>query len=415
MSTVAFAVLCCFTFVVPWEEFITLPVIGSVAHLVGLVASAVGVFHILARRRIRPPSWFHVFAVLFVLWAGVSNFWSIDPEATRSRFLTYLQLAALVWLIWEIAGTPERGRTLLAAYVLGAGVAAVATVYNYLSGASFDFEATRFTALNENPNDLGLALVLGLPMAWYLSLSQPHRRWAWAWQLYIPLGITAILLTASRGAFLAGLVALAIVPWTLGRLRPRMKATLYACAIASLVLARSFVPAGSLERIGSTRADIEAGYFGGRAAIWEAGLQVVQEHPLAGVGAGAFLAAVQPMLGIPKTSHETFLAIVVEDGLVGLLLFLAMVAAAIEPLRQLPILQRRFSIVILAVLAVASLSAGWDYHKPLWFVLGVLAALGALRGPVSWRRAPVFEGGIGRNPGRVVRAVERPEELAQGG
>jgi O-antigen ligase len=380
MSKAAFRFLWCFVFVLPWDAFIHLPVLGSIPHLVGLLASAVGILHILGRRRLRPPSGFHVFAVLFVLWAGMSSFWSIDPEATRTRFLSYLQLAVLVWLIWEIAWSPERATALLQAYVLGAAVAGVATVYNYLSGASFAHSYDlRFTALNGDPNEVGLTLALGLPMAWYLSLTQPHQRVAWTWQLYIPLAITAILLTASRGAFVAALVALVIIPWTLGRVRLRTKATIYALAVGSLLLAGRFVPEASLERLGSTRADLAAGYFGGRGAIWRAGLSLVQERPLAGVGAGAYGMAVEPTLHRERSAHETFLAILVEDGFVGFLLFVGMAAAATRPLRHLPRVQRRFWIVLLAALAVGSLSLAWDYRKQLWFVLGVLTVQAAPR------------------------------------
>src|SRR6266581_5980648 len=167
MRNVAFYLLCCFVFVLPWEEFVQLPLLGSIPRLIGLVASAVGVLHILVRRRIKPLSWFHVFALLFVLWAGVSAFWSIDPQATRVRFLTYLQLVVLVWLIWEIAWSPERQRALLQAYVLGVSVAAVVTIRTYLLGVPA-LEGTRYSAFSFNVNELGMRLALGLPMAWYL-------------------------------------------------------------------------------------------------------------------------------------------------------------------------------------------------------------------------------------------------------
>src|SRR5439155_24044835 len=74
-------------------------------------------------------------AGLFVLWAGVSSFWSIDPEATRTRVITYLQLVVLVWLIWEMAWSSARQRALFQAYVVGASVAALVTIHNSLSGA----------------------------------------------------------------------------------------------------------------------------------------------------------------------------------------------------------------------------------------------------------------------------------------
>jgi len=375
MSKVAFWSLWSFILVLPWDALTKLPVLGSIPRLVGLVASAGGVLYILARRRVRPLSWFHVFAVLFVLWAGASSFWSIDPDATRMVFLTYVQLLVLAWLIWEVAWSPDRQRALFQAYVLGAGVAAVLTIHDYLLGvrAAIEADAARFAALNQNPNELGLTLALGLPMAWYVSLLQAHRRTAWMWLLYLPLAITAILLTASRGAVLAALAGLVLIPWTLGRLRVRTKAALYALVVGSLLLASNFVPEASLSRIASTRADIEAGYFGGRGTIWIAGLDVAREHPLAGVGAGGFAAAVEPTLHQEMVAHQVLLSILVEDGIVGFCLFVAMLAAPLMPVPRLPPLQRRFSIVLFLTLAVASMSISWDNRKQFWFVLGVLA------------------------------------------
>src|SRR5437667_3529886 len=373
MSNAAFRLLWCFVFVLAWDSFSGVPVFGSIPRLVGFGVSAFSVLYIVARRRIRPLCWFHVFAVLFVLWAGVSGFWSIDPDATRLRFLTYLQLVVLVWLIWEIAWSPERQRALLQAYVLGVSLAAVVTIRTYLLGVPA-LEGTRYSAFSFNVNELGMRLALGLPMAWFLSLSQPHQRVAWIWRLYLPLGVTAILLTASRGAFLAALVALAIIPWTVGRLRLRTKVALYALAAGTLLLATQFVPETSLARIQTMRADIDAGYFGGRGAIWMAGLEVAQEHPVAGVGAGAYGAAVEPTLLFGWGAHGVPLAILVESGIVGLFLLLSAVSAATTPLRHLPPLQQRCSIVLLLALAVASLSGEWEDRKQFWFVLGVLAA-----------------------------------------
>src|SRR5437867_3706548 len=97
MSKVAFSFLWCFVFFLPWDEVIHLPVWGSLPRVVGVVASVAGVLHIVARGRIRPPSWFNVLGLLFVLWAGASSLWSIDPDATRGRFLSYLQLLLLAW------------------------------------------------------------------------------------------------------------------------------------------------------------------------------------------------------------------------------------------------------------------------------------------------------------------------------
>src|SRR6266480_810155 len=190
MSTAAFACLWAFVFVLPWEDVLRLPLLGSIPHVAGVVALGAGVLYVLARGTIRPPSPFHIFALLFVLWAGLSSLWSIDSDATRDRVLTYSQLAALVWLIWEIVWSPARQRGLLQAYVLGACVAAAGTIQSYLAGISLT-EAGRFSTLNSNPNQLGLTLAMGLPMAWYLALAEPRQPLAWVWYLFAPLGITA--------------------------------------------------------------------------------------------------------------------------------------------------------------------------------------------------------------------------------
>ncbi len=372
MSKAAFWSLWCFVFVLPWDVLTNLPVVGSIPRLVGLAASAVGVLYILARWRVRPLSWFHVFAALFVLWAGATSLWSVDPDATQTVFLTYLQLLVLAWLIWEVAWSPDRQRALFQAYVLGAGVAAVLTIHDYLSGViALDTVAGRFAALNQDPNDLGLTFALGLPMAWYVSLSQ--ARGAWLWRLYLPLAITAILLTGSRGAVLTGLVGLSIIPWTLRRMNLRTKVALYALAAGSLVLASYLVPNASLARIASTRADIEAGYFGGRGPVWLAGLEVAREHPLVGVGAGGYPEAVEPTIHQGMVAHNVLLSILVEDGTVGFLLFVAMLVALLTPLRHLPALHRRLSIVLLLTLAVGTMALSWDHRKQFWFVLGMLA------------------------------------------
>jgi hypothetical protein len=50
-----------------------------------------------------------------------------------------------------------------------------------------------------------------------------------------------------------------------------------------------------------------------------------------------------------------------------------MITAVLGPLRRLPPVQRRFSIVLLLALALGSMSLSWDNRKQLWFVLGALA------------------------------------------
>ena len=407
MNRAAFGSLWLFVFVIPWEEVARFPYAGSLGRVVGLAACLVGVLYVLIRGRVRPLGWCHVFVLLFVLWGAVGLAWSVDLTASGQRIGTYAQLGLFAWLIWELAWSRDRQLALLQAYVLGAWVLASSTIYNRLTNESFFRDDARFVALGYNPNDLALTLVLGLPLAWYLAVSGQRTRLAWLNWLYLPLGITAVLLTASRGAFLATTPALLIVPWTLSRLRLRTRVALAVVALACLVSVSSAVPEESWRRLASTRTDIEDGYLGGRGSIWKAGVALFVQHPLAGVGAGTFATAVEPLTHRPEASHQTFLSVLVEQGVIGFALFVGILVSAFLPVRRFPAPERKLWIVMLLTLCVGLMPANWDYRKPLWFLVGVLAAWAATgSGSRSMARAAP-QLAAGASPKADGREVER--------
>src|SRR2546425_9715416 len=82
MSKAAFWSLWCFVFVLPWDKFIVIPVLGSIPRLVGLVASAVGVVHVLAQRRGRPLSLYYRFSPAFFVLVRGGALLAVDTGAT---------------------------------------------------------------------------------------------------------------------------------------------------------------------------------------------------------------------------------------------------------------------------------------------------------------------------------------------
>ena len=373
MRRLPFAFLWIFVFVIPIEETVSVAGFGSIARIAGIGTFAVGLLHILMRGTVRPLSWFHIFAIAFCIWASITLLWTIAPEDSQGRLQTYVQLTLLVWLMWELAATHASQLSLLQAYVLGAGVAALSTLHSYLSGTSLD--PGRYAGFDYNANVLGLTLVLSLPMAWYLSLCR--SRLAWINRLYVPVGVIAILLTASRAAFFAGTVALLLIPWSLQRVPVWTRVAVCAGVVGFFLLALQFIPQTSWDRILTTRSEIETGRIGGRGEIWKAGVRVFTQHPVAGVGVGAFAAAVEPTLGPRVSPHQTFLAVLVEQGVIGLTLFISMFVAVLLSIQHLSSPHRQFWIVLSLALAVVLFPAPWDYRKQLWFVLGVLACQGA--------------------------------------
>lgn len=404
VDRIAFVALWAFVFVVPWELFYQFPGFGTMGRLVGVAALGMGVLAVALRGAPRRPLVAHMLMIAFMLWSGLTLWWTVDPEATHTRLWTYVQLGVMVLLIWELSPSLQRQMSLLQAYVFGAYVSALGTILNYLSGTTV--AAGRFAASGFNPNELGFTLVLAMPMAWHLALTGRRAALVWLNRLYIPIGMAAVLLTASRGAFIPAIVALLIIPWTLGRYQLRTKLGIALLLVASLMFLNSFVPETTWERLGRTTEEIEEGSFSHRGEIWKAGFHVFLRHPVRGVGAGGFNAAVEPILGDDRSPHQTFLSILVGQGAIGLALFLAMAASLLLAVRRLPELYRKFWIIVALTLLVGLQARTWDYRKQLWVVFGVLACQAAL----VRRRSPAAESvaGIVGPAGVVVPGAPMP-------
>ncbi len=85
----------------------------------------------------------------------------------------------------------------------------------------------------------------------------------------------------------------------------------------------AFVPETSWTRISTISAQVDSGDLNQRTAIWAAGLRAFAAHPVLGVGEGAYLQISDRQLGEGFVAHNTFVSVLVELGIVGFLLFAA--------------------------------------------------------------------------------------------
>jgi O-antigen ligase len=146
--------------------------------------------------------------------------------------------------------------------------------------------------------------------------------------------------------------------------------------LGSGVAAVQLVPAKAFERLSTTGSEITEGTMNKRLQIWQAGMHAVAGRPLHGYGpAGWYRVAGS------RAPHNTYLSILVEEGLVGLLLFLTLLSVVLRGLLGLPRFERRVGLTLLATLATAMTPLGWDYNKASWMVLALLAGFSAVLAP----------------------------------
>jgi O-antigen ligase len=193
------------------------------------------------------------------------------------------------------------------------------------------------------------------------------------------------LLTASRGATLAGFVALAIVPFTFAYLTGRQKMAVLLTVVLLVSSAFLFVPPSSWKRLSTMPSEFAKGTFTGRKIIWTAGWELFRDHPFLGVGANSFRLVVSRVLaepirldlpGMPPAppAHNTFLSVLVEQGVIGFVVFCALLGTLVFSLRAMPRFSRKLWVACLLVWVVGVCSLTWEMRKPTWFFFGLLMA-----------------------------------------
>lgn len=396
LDHLAWILLCLFVFTMPWEKGVLLPGVGSIARAVGIAAFLAGVLATAQRRALRAPHLVLLLGTLFVLWSAATGLWSVDPAATLARTLTLAQLLALLWLLWEFCRSPERQRFLLGVYLAGAMAGAGIAFVRYALHMQTYYR--RYAAAGMEPNDFGLLMVLSVPIALYLGL----RGSGWKSVLCYACGavsIAAILLTASRTSLLALFLCFAFVPltWTISnRWRRVASLALLGFLVLSLV---EIAPAPSRGRLATIPSEVAGGSINSRKAIWKAGVRVWLEHPILGIGAGAYPEAVRPQLGRPAiaqaryVAHNTFLSVLVETGLLGFLLWGAMLLCLAVFVWMLPTPERALFATLLAAWCIGVSTLTWEHYKASWLLFGLIAgAWGAAWHP-RWQRLPLGDTG----------------------
>ncbi len=376
-------------FVIPWENSVEIRSVGTISRLIGLLTAGVWILAVVIEGRMRRPGLFHALVTAFVAWTALSLFWTVDPPETARLVFTNVQLLVLVYLLWDLYDTPTRIRAGLQAYVLGAYVAIANILMNFMLGRGS--ATNRFTIEGHNADHAGLLLAIGMPIAWALAMNMARQRQGgllkWLNLAYMPLAFLGIALTATRTALIATIPAIVFAVGSLARLSPGKRVFVGMLAIAGVLAVLPMIPQTSVERFLTTGSEISSGALGGRGYIWRMGLETYADHPVLGVGAGAFKAAV----GIGKVAHNVFVSILVELGVVGITLFLGIMGvAAVQALKHPP-WGVRFWLTLMVIWGIGALSLSWENKKVTWLVLSLTAASAAVQATAHRRRAPVQE------------------------
>ena len=371
MRRTAWILLLLLAFTIPWEYSLDVgEPLGNAARIAGLLVLLAAVPAILQAGRIRTFNAFCWVTFALYLWFCCTCFWTIDSVVTLEKLRAYFQEMMIVWLVWEFADTPADLRNLLRVTVAGSWVLAVLTLLAFRSPEAIATGQIRFAAYGQDPNEVARFLDLGFPLA--ALLVHCERRWPLRLMAigFLPLGVVAVLLTASRSGFLAALVALAgsILILAHGRAR-RVAAAIF--ALPPFLAALWFiVPRGTFERLATIPEQLQGGDFNQRVNIWSAGWRAFEHAPLFGTGAGSFVAASHLSPG--DTAHNTALSILIGGGLCALLIASLLLVLAVRAALQTRGHLRLALVTCLLVWAVTTLIATVEENRTTWLLFGLI-------------------------------------------
>lgn len=389
MRRIAWILLVLLAFAIPWEYSLDLgEPLGNVARIAGLLVLLATIPAVLQAGRIRTPNAFCWITLALFLWFCCTCFWTIDLAVTLEKLRGFFQEMMIVWLVWEFVDTPADLLNLLRATVAGSWVLAALTLFAFRSPEAIA-DQIRFAAYGQDPNEVARFLDLGFPLAALLV----HCERCWPLRLmaigFLPLGIVAVLLTASRGGFLAALVALGgcFLILAHGHAR-RVAAVLFALPpfLGALWL---IVPRASLERLATIPEQLRSGDLNQRLNIWSAGWRAFVHAPLFGTGAGSFVSAAH--LAPIDTAHNTVLSILVSGGLCALLLASLLLALAVRAALQSSGSLRFALLTCLLVWAVTSLIATVEENRTTWLLFGLILTAARLSAEGPSGLAACFE------------------------
>jgi probable O-glycosylation ligase (exosortase A-associated) len=279
--------------------------------------------------------------VALVCFAGYNTLQS------RAQIKFFLWFCAAIFLAYPVRGT----------FVL------------YLSGITIWGRAF-WAHTYSNPNDLAAFALLFLSVMMAFAALSANRTVRWGTLAGAAATALVILLTQSRGAFLALIVTIAIALW----LAPNRRRSFLIMVVVGFVLV-PFVPKSAWARFkGLLSASTESGMRDvdkeGSAAqrfqIMQIAWIIAKDHPIMGVGPGMYRevhrryatqrASEFDLAAGEKDSHSTYLQIASELGFVGLFLFLGMIGSTLtSALREA---KRRVTTDLSLGLAISALSLG---------------------------------------------------------
>jgi len=283
--------------------------------------------------------------VNMILLLGVASLLSIPFAIDRSEawgtFVDFVIKTILIFIVLaNVIRTELRLKVMFWLVLIVSIYLSINLIHDYQAGifkigaaeTNTQRVAGAIKGLFENSNDLALHLVTIIPITIALGLvkKNPLMRIVY-WGIGF-LMVAAVVITFSRGGFLALIAMTVVLSWKFGR---RNKTATLATVVLGLIFFVALAPGaygGRLATIFDSASDI-TGSSSQRTVVLKRSIWVALRYPLFGVGLGNFHHKSEQELG----THNAYTQIAAEVGIPAMICYIIFL---VHPLRKLRMIER---------------------------------------------------------------------------
>jgi len=256
-------------------------------------------------------------------------------EVQGSRYSELIKIIYVSMLTAALCVNRERIRSVMFVICLALGFYGVKNAIWFMLGQGTGYGPGGM--LKDN-NDFALAMVMNLPLLWYMA--EEARSWRRGRQARLALRaaffmtMLTIMATSSRGGFLAMGVVVTVMA-----MKTRWKVpALFGMALVGLI-GLMIAPSQYIDRLRSISAAKDESVVG-RLVSWKVSWEMIKDKPLLGIGFKNMVYDYQrylPLVKLPpgveyvpsRVAHNSYLQVWAETGSIALIVFLFMIWSTI--------------------------------------------------------------------------------------
>jgi O-antigen ligase len=276
---------------------------------------------------------------LFTLWFWVVSLWALDLSLHIPAAILVTKYVMVFYMVYRLVDTPAKVNAFLLVHITGClylgwlayGVGAPDGRLDGVGGPGID-----------DSNTLGMHLATGVVVGAMLMLQSTGWRLGLC-VVAIAFSLNALVLTGTRGA----VIALVCAGLTLVYVKPRAyRGMFYLYGVLGALLLTYVASERFWDRMATTKAvasgkedEMDFSAYS-RIAMFNAQIEMAESYPLGSGQRGSevlsskYLAAKYLTATGARSSHNTFMTVLVEQGIPGAILFAMMVGWTANTLRK---------------------------------------------------------------------------------